>query len=109
MVPGVTNDCCAAFFKGKQSKNFLLGLLTFEDKGTVTLQSVWNHPVTQGHKPEDLNGCQNLKVCTVVSVWYWSSMNCIFQYYRCLKSMYVVLLGVIFLFIGSLFICCVSG
>ena len=67
---GVSKDCCATFFKGKQSKNFLLGLLTFEDKGTMILQSIWNYPVTQGHKPEDLNGCQNLRVCTVVSVWY---------------------------------------
>jgi len=95
VVPGVSKYCCATFFKGKQSKNFLRGLLTFEDKGTMILQSIWNHPVTQGHKPEELNGCQNLRVCTVVSVWYWSSMNCIFQYYRCLKSMHVVLLGVI--------------
>ena len=61
----------------------------------MILQSVWNHPVTQGRMTEDLNVCRNPKVCTVVSVWYWSSVKFIFQFYRCLKSMYVALLEVI--------------
>jgi hypothetical protein len=77
----------------------------------MILQSIWSHPVTEGHMQRDLDGCPNLKFCTVVSAWYWSSMNCIFQFYRCLKSMCIVLLGVTryCVFVGLLFMQCVSS
>jgi hypothetical protein len=105
LLPGCEAMSCEWFlvFRGivlplssrvSSPRTFFLNCLHLKTKAPRSF-NVFGTTLWQDHVTEDSNGCQNLRVCTVVSVSYWSSMNCIFQFYRCLKSMYIVLLGVI--------------